>query len=50
MAAAITVRYGKAKDLPGIEVHYRRAKEEAEDVVSVSAMNAAEIKELMIGE
>jgi len=49
-AAAITVRYGKAKDLPTIEVHYQRAGEETEQAVSVSAMAEEEIRGFMIGD
>ena len=49
-AAAITVRYGKAKDLPMIEVHYQRAGEETEQAVSVSAMAEEEINRFMIGD
>jgi tRNA-uridine 2-sulfurtransferase len=50
MAAAITVRYGRAKDLPTIEVHYQREGEETEQAISVSCMAEDEIRELMIGE
>jgi hypothetical protein len=49
-AAAITVRYGKAKDLPKVEVYHRRAGDESEQAVSVSAMAEEEIKGLMIGD
>jgi tRNA-specific 2-thiouridylase len=50
MAAAITVRYGKARDLAKVEVHYRRAEEETEQAIPVSAMAEDEIKRFMIGE
>ena len=49
-AAAITVRYGKAKDLAAVEVHYRRAREETEQAIPVSAMAEEELKGFMIGE
>jgi tRNA-specific 2-thiouridylase len=50
MAAAITVRYGKARDLATVEVHYRRAEDETEQAIPVSAMAEHEIKGFMIGE
>jgi hypothetical protein len=50
MAAAITVRYGKAKDLQKVEVYYRRAGEETEQAVPVSAMAEEEIRGFMIGD
>ncbi len=49
-AAAITVRYGKAKDRARVEVHYHRTGEENEHSISVSAMAEDEIKDVMVGE
>ena len=49
-AAAITVRYGKAKDLTKVEVHYRRVGEDSEEAIPVLPLAEEMIKTLMIGE
>jgi hypothetical protein len=47
-AAAITVRYGKAKDLEKIEVVYEKVNEESHRSISVSSIPDEEIANLMI--
>ena len=49
-AASITLRYGKAKDLKGVTVTYRKVKEDSHHSISVSSAPEQEIRELMIGE
>ena len=49
-AAAITVRYGKAKDLKNVEVQYRRVGEEVDRSLLISPVSEGEIKECRIGE
>ena len=49
-AAAITVRYGKAKDLKNVEVQYRRVGEDADRSLLISPVSEGEIKECRIGE
>ena len=47
-AAAITARYGKAKDLEKIEVIYEKVNEESHRSISVSSIPDEEIANLMI--
>ena len=47
-AAAITVRYSKAKDLGKVEVIYRKVDEESDRSISVSPVSETEIEGLMI--
>ncbi|MCJ7642627.1 MAG: tRNA 4-thiouridine(8) synthase ThiI [Desulfobacterales bacterium] len=49
-AAAITVRYGKAKDMKNVEVQYRRVGEDADRSLWISPVSDGEIKECRIGE
>ena len=49
-AAAITVRYGKAKDMKNVEVQYRRVGEDADRSLWISPVSDGEIKEWRIGE
>jgi tRNA-specific 2-thiouridylase len=49
-AAAITVRYGKAKDLKNVEVQYRRVGEDVDRSLLISPVSEGEIKECRIGE
>ena len=49
-AAAITVRYSKAKDLEKIEVFYKRVREDSGRSVYISSMSESEIKKWMICE
>jgi tRNA-specific 2-thiouridylase len=49
-SAGITVRYSKAKDLGGVEVSYKRGREDSYRFVSVSSMPDEMIKERIIGE
>ena len=49
-AAAITVRYGKAKDLPRVQVLCRQGEEELERSISGSTVSDGEIRDYMIGE
>jgi len=47
-ASAITARYSKAKDLKEVEVICKKAKEDGDRSLSVSALSEKEIEELMI--
>ena len=47
-ASAITARYSKAKDLEKVEVICKKAKEDGDRSLSVSALSEKEIEELMI--
>jgi hypothetical protein len=47
-AAAITARYGKAKDLEKVEVIYEKVNEESHRSISVSSIPDEEIANLMI--
>jgi hypothetical protein len=47
-AAAITVRYSKAKDFRKMEVQYRKVSGESERFLSISPISDAEVEELMI--
>ena len=49
-AAAITVRYGKAKDMKNVEVQCRRVGEDADRSLWISPVSDGEIKECRIGE
>ncbi len=49
-AAAITARYGKAKDLEHVEVLYWKGSENTRRSLTASAMPMSRLKELMIGE
>ena len=49
-AAAITVRYGKAKDLKSVEVEYRRMGEDVDRSLWISPVSEGEIREWRIGE
>ena len=49
-AAAITVHYGKGKDLGKIEVTYKGADEDHHQSLSVSPISRGEIEKLMINE
>ena len=49
-AAAITVRYGKAKDFKNVEVQYRRVGEDVDRSLLISPVSEGEIKECRIGE
>ena len=49
-AAAITVRYGKAKDMKNVEVQYRRVGEDTDRSLWISPVSDGEIKECRIGE
>ncbi|MFB3885735.1 MAG: hypothetical protein ACE144_10950 [Thermodesulfobacteriota bacterium] len=49
-AASLTVRYGKAKDLKGVEVRYQKAGADTFRSVSVSSLPENRIRDLMIGE
>jgi len=49
-AAAITVRYGKAKDLKSVEVEYRRMGEDVGRSLWISPVSEGEIREWRIGE
>ena len=49
-AAAITVRYGKAKDLKNVEVQYRRVGEDVDRSLLISPVSEGEIRECRIGE
>ena len=49
-AAAITVRYCKAKDLKNVEVQYRRVGEDVDRSLLISPISEGEIKECRIGE
>ena len=49
-AAAITVRYGKAKDFKNVEVQYRRVGEVVDRSLLISPVSEGEIKECRIGE
>jgi len=49
-AAAITVRYGKAKDMKNVEVQYRRVGEDPDRSLWISPVSDGEIKECRIGE
>ncbi len=47
-AAAIAARYSKAKDLPKVEMTYKREKGDGEHTLSVSSLSEKEIEALMI--
>jgi tRNA U34 2-thiouridine synthase MnmA/TrmU len=49
-AASITVRYGKAKDLKGVEVHYKKVNEDTSRSISTPSAPDEKIRDLMIGE
>jgi tRNA U34 2-thiouridine synthase MnmA/TrmU len=49
-AAAIAVRYGKAKDMKNVEVQYRRVGEDTDRSLWISPVSDGEIKECRIGE
>jgi tRNA U34 2-thiouridine synthase MnmA/TrmU len=49
-AAAITARYGKAKDLEHVGVHYWKAREDSHRSLTASPMPMSRLRELMIGE
>jgi tRNA U34 2-thiouridine synthase MnmA/TrmU len=49
-AAAITARYGKAKDLEHVEVFYWKGPADSHRSLTVSPMPMSRLKELMIGE
>jgi len=49
-AAAITVRYGKAKDLKNVEVQYRRVGEDVDRSLLISPVSEGEVRECRIGE
>ena len=49
-ASAITARYGKAKDLEHVEVHYWKGSEDSHRSLTASPMPMSRLRELMIGE
>jgi len=49
-AAAITVHYGKAKDLGNVEVHYKGADEDHPQSLLAPSISRREIERLMINE
>jgi tRNA U34 2-thiouridine synthase MnmA/TrmU len=49
-AAAITARYGKAKDLEHVEVHYWKGSQDSHQSLTASPMPRGRLRELMIGE
>ena len=49
-AAAITARYGKAKDLEHVEVHYWKGSQDSHQSLAASPMPRGRLRELMIGE
>jgi tRNA-specific 2-thiouridylase len=49
-AASITVRYGKAKDLRGVEVLYKKGDEDSYRSISVVPTLNEKVRDLMIGE
>jgi tRNA-specific 2-thiouridylase len=48
--ASITVRYGKAKDLPEAEVLFKKAKDDSHRTITVSPLPETDIRDLMISE
>jgi tRNA U34 2-thiouridine synthase MnmA/TrmU len=49
-AASITIRYGKAKDLTSVEVHYKKGREDSYRSISVPSISDEKVRDLMIGE